>query len=100
MDRIIKLAGGKNSIQVFTEFKTYSTEALIKANPDVILMFDFGAGSLGGAQTVLSLPGMSATNAGKKKNIIVMNDPLLVNFSVRLPEAIRMLHQQLLKVKM
>lgn len=96
IDEIIKLAGGKNAIQEFSDFKPYTTEALIKSNPDVILMFDFGLSSLGGRAAFLDLPGVSYTNAGKNKKIIEMNGPLLINFSNRLPEAIKVLNNRIL----
>ncbi|MFD2599276.1 hemin ABC transporter substrate-binding protein [Sphingobacterium corticis] len=95
LDAIISLAGGKNAIQEFSDFKPYSTEALIKANPDALLLFDFGTSSLGGANAVLRMPGMSMTKAGKQKRIISMDGPLLVNFSTRLPIAIRELNKKL-----
>ncbi|QXU43685.1 hemin ABC transporter substrate-binding protein [Pedobacter sp. D749] len=96
IDEIIKLAGGKNAILEFSDFKPYTTEALIKSNPDVILMFDFGLSSLGGRAAFLDLPGVSYTNAGKNKKIIEMNGPLLINFSNRLPEAIKALNNRIL----
>jgi iron complex transport system substrate-binding protein len=96
IDAIIKLAGGKNAIQEFSDFKPYTTEALIKSNPDVILMFDFGLKSLGGKESFLNLPGVAYTNAGKNKKIMEMNGPLLINFSNRLPEAIKALNNQIL----
>jgi len=79
LDAIISLAGGRNAVQEFSDFKPYSTEALIKANPDVILMFDFGASSLGGQNAVLNMPGVSLTNAGKNKRVVTMDGPLLIN---------------------
>jgi iron complex transport system substrate-binding protein len=97
MDALIQLAGARNVVQEFSDFKPYSTEALIKANPDVILLFDFGLSSLGGTNALLKMPGITASNAGKNKAILQMDGPLLVNFSVRLPEAIRQLNQQLLQ---
>lgn len=95
LDAIIQLAGGRNAIQEFNEFKPYTTEALVKANPDIILMFDFGLSSLGGKADLLRMPGVSFTNAGKHKRIIDMDGPLLVNFSTRLPEAITELNKRL-----
>lgn len=96
IDAIIHLAGGKNAIQDFSDFKPYTTEALVKANPDIILMFDFGLSSLGGKDAVLRMPGVNYTAAGKNKKIIEMDGPLLVNFSTRLPEAIRELNARIL----
>ena len=95
MDAIITLAGGKNAVQEFNEFKPYTTEALIKANPDVILMFEFGYNSLGGINSILKMPGVGQTTAGKNKKIVQLDANLLVNFSVRLDEAIKALNNQL-----
>ena len=88
MDAIIRIAGGKNAAAGFSKFKPYTTEALISANPDIILMFDFGYKSLGGINSILKMPGVMLTNAGKNKRIVEMDGDLLVNFSVRLAEAI------------
>lgn len=95
MDALIRLAGGKNAIQDFRDFKPYTTEALVRANPDVILMFDFGLTSIGGKDQMLDMPGMRLTNAGRNKKIVTMSGPLLVNFATRLPQAIKELNKQL-----
>ncbi|NII25938.1 ABC transporter substrate-binding protein [Pseudoflavitalea sp. X16] len=98
MDALIQLAGGKNVVQEFSDFKPYSTEAMIRANPDAILLFDFGLSSLGGKNALLKMPGITTTKAGKNKCVIEMDGPLLVNFSVRLATAIRELNRQLVQI--
>lgn len=95
MDAMIQMAGAKNAIQEFADFKPYSTEAMIKANPDAIVLFDFGASSLGGKAAILKMPGIMLTNAGKQNKIIEVDGPLMVNFSSRLPAAIKDLHSKL-----
>lgn len=95
IDAIINLAGGKNTATGFEDFKPYTTEALVEANPDVILMFDFGFSSLGGMESILKIPGMQQTNAGKNKRIVQMDGELLIGFSVRLDQAITQLHSKL-----
>ncbi|WP_256005707.1 heme/hemin ABC transporter substrate-binding protein [Pedobacter deserti] len=92
IDAIIKLAGAKNAASNFSKYKPYTTEALVAANPDIILMFDFGYKSLGGAAGILKMPGVNLTNAGKNKRIIEMDSELLTNFSVRLGQAITALN--------
>lgn len=92
MDAIIRLAGAKNAAQGFSKFKPYTTEALVNANPDVILMFDFGYKSLGGIGSILKMPGVGLTNAGKNKRIVEMDGELLTGFSVRLAQAITQLN--------
>lgn len=94
MDAIIRTAGGKNAAGGFSRFKPYTTEALVNANPDIILMFDFGYKSLGGMNSILKMPGVMLTNAGKNKKIVEMDGDLLANFSVRLAEAITELNSK------
>jgi iron complex transport system substrate-binding protein len=95
IDAIINLAGGKNAVTAFNDFKPYTTEALVEANPDVILMFDFGFSSLGGLDSILKIPGMVQTNAGKNKRIVQMDADLLINFSTRLDQAILQLNSKI-----
>lgn len=96
MDAIIKLAGGRNAVNDFDDFKPYTSEALVKANPDVILMFDFGLSSLGGKEEMLAMPGIKLTNAGKHQRIVTMDGQLLISFSSRLDQAILQLHALLM----
>ncbi|MEJ5053868.1 heme/hemin ABC transporter substrate-binding protein [Sphingobacterium sp. MYb382] len=99
LDALITLAGGRNAVLEFNDFKPYTTEALIKSNPDALLLFDFGSSSLGGKQAILNMPGVSLTNAGKTKTVLSIDGPLSVNFSTRLPQAIRELSNQLNALK-
>lgn len=92
---IINLAGGINAVNEFEDFKPYTTEALVKANPDVILLFNFGYSSLGGINSILRMPGVAQTTAGKNKKIVQLEPSLLVNFSVRLDQAITELNSKL-----
>ncbi|MGO3806355.1 MAG: heme/hemin ABC transporter substrate-binding protein, partial [Sphingobacterium sp.] len=85
VDAVIRLSGFSNALTGFSGFKTYNTEALVAANPDAILLFDFGMSSLGGADGILKMPGVKLTNAGKSNKIISLDAGLLNNFSVRLP---------------
>ncbi|GAA4916322.1 heme/hemin ABC transporter substrate-binding protein [Mucilaginibacter defluvii] len=95
IDAMINLAGGQNAVTGFDDFKPFTTEALVEANPDMILMFDFGFSSLGGTESILKIPGMLQTNAGKSKRIVQMDSNLLVGFSTRLDQAVIQLHKKL-----
>lgn len=97
VEKAITLAGGKNAVTDFADFKPLTPEALIKGNPDVILMFDSGLGSLGGPQGVLKIPGVDITNAGKNKKIISMDGALLSGFGPRLGEGVAKLNSLLLE---
>ena len=88
LDKMIELAGGVNAVQGFLDFKPLTSEALIAANPDVILLFDSGLSSLGGIDGLLEVQGISQTNAGKNRKVVEMDGQFLTGFGPRLGEAI------------
>jgi iron complex transport system substrate-binding protein len=87
MAALINLAGGKNAINDFEDFKPLTPEAVVKANPDVLFFFTSGLQGSGGNEGVLKMPGVSQTNAGKNKKIIAMDGGLVSGFGPRLGEA-------------
>jgi iron complex transport system substrate-binding protein len=95
VESIIKLAGGTNAATGFTSFKPLTPEALLAANPDVILLFTSGLESLGGLNGLLKVPGIAQTNAGRNRNVIEMDGQLLTGFSPRLGQAVQQLSQKL-----
>jgi iron complex transport system substrate-binding protein len=88
LDEMIELAGGVNAVQGFEDFKPLTSEALIAANPDVILLFDSGLSSLGGLDGLLQVQGISQTNAGKNRKVVEMDGQFLTGFGPRLGKAI------------
>ena len=66
-------------------FNTLTSEALVKVNPDVILVMSKGLQSVGGVAGLLKLPGVAQTKAGKLKKILSVDDSLLLSFGPRTP---------------
>ena len=97
LHNMIELAGAENAATALTDFKPLTPEALLTNNPDVILMFDSGLQSLGGAEGLLKIEGISATNAAKNNKIITMDGQLLSGFGPRLGEAVVELNTKLNK---
>jgi len=95
VDQMIRLAGGKNAMEDFSDFKPLTAEALVASNPDVILMFDSGLSSLGGVDQLLEVQGVEQTNAGKNRKIVEMDGQLLTGFSPRLGKAIQELSSKI-----
>lgn len=85
--KVIELAGGKNAVTDFADFKPLTAEALVTANPDVLLLFDSGLASLGGKAGLLQVPGIAQTTAGKTGRVIEMDGQLLTGFGPRLGQA-------------
>lgn len=87
LEKIIALAGGENAVNGFTDFKPLTTESLVAANPDVILLFDSGLSSLGGIDGLLEVQGIKETNAGKNRKVVEMDGQFLTGFGPRLGQA-------------
>lgn len=85
----IAIAGGRNAVTEFADYKPLTSESLVKANPDIILLFDSGLQSLGGAEGLAKVQGVAETNAGKNKRIISMDGELLSSFGPRLGLAVQ-----------
>lgn len=88
MQSIIEFAGGENAAKGFSDFKPLTPEALLEANPDILLMFSSGVESLSGNDGVWEIPGMLETNAGKNKALISMDGLYISGFGPRLGKAI------------
>ena len=95
MQKIIEIAGGKNAVNDFEDFKPLTPEALIQSNPDYLLFFTSGLESLGGIDGALQLQGIDQTNAGKNKNIIAMDGALLSGFGPRVGQGAKELNKLL-----
>jgi iron complex transport system substrate-binding protein len=88
-DAIIALAGGQNAIDSFEEFKPASSEGIIAAAPDVLLVTELTLEKLGGVEGLLQRADIAQTPAGKAKRIVAMESLLLLGFGPRTPQAIR-----------
>ncbi|MSX98480.1 MAG: ABC transporter substrate-binding protein [Actinobacteria bacterium] len=84
-DEMIQSAGG---IDVGTDlglasFTPLTTEAIVKANPDIIIVLSLGLKSVGGIDGLLALPGIAQTPAAKTRAVISIDDDLLFSFGPR-----------------
>ncbi|HEY0978329.1 MAG TPA: ABC transporter substrate-binding protein [Flavobacteriales bacterium] len=88
MHRMIELAGGRNAMGDFDQFKPLTPEALVAADPDAILLFTSGLDGLQGVDGLLAVPGMAQTVAGRNKAFITMDGGMLSNFGPRVGKAL------------
>lgn len=86
---MIGLAGGKNAfVDSHTGYKPISTEAMIAANPDLLLISKDTLTSLGGVDKALNTtPGFKLTHAGQNRRIVTLDSLHLLGFGPRLPQA-------------
>ncbi len=66
-------------------FNSLTSEALVTAQPDILLLMTKGLESVGGVKGLLDLPGIAQTPAGKYRRIITVDDSLLLSFGPRTP---------------
>lgn len=83
--QMVRWAGGKMAIEDSTAGMTRmaSPELLAKANPDVILMTDFGYDRLSGHQDILALPGVAATKAARTGRIFRLEEYDIIYYGPR-----------------
>jgi iron complex transport system substrate-binding protein len=74
-----------------TKFRPLTSEGLINAAPDVILVMTEGLNSVGGVDGLLKLPGVAQTPAGVDRRIVDMADGILLNFGARTGKAVEAL---------
>ncbi|MGB3410432.1 MAG: ABC transporter substrate-binding protein [Microthrixaceae bacterium] len=90
-DSMIAAAGG---IDVGTEmgltkpFTPLTSEALVLAAPDVLLLTTTGLESVGGIEGLLATPGIAQTPAGAARRIVTLEDGLLFSFGTRTPAVV------------
>ena len=94
-DTIIELAGGVNAVQGYEGYKPLTSEAVIAAAPDVILLLDKGLESIGGSAALWELPGLVLTPAGRQRRVISLDGLLLLGFGPRLGQAAMTLQRDL-----
>lgn len=82
-DDLFAALGGKDAGTAagFTaQFTAVTAEALLKANPDVIVVMTQGAESVGGIEGVLELPGVADTDAGRARRVVQMDETEVLSF--------------------
>lgn len=91
--KMIQWAGGTLAVTDEKGMKQYSAEAVAAADPDVILLTDFGYDRLGSTEKILELPGVAATRAAKNNRIYRVEEHDLVYLGPRTGENTLMLQK-------
>ena len=97
---VLEYAGASNAITAtngFNGYKPLTPEAMIAAQPDIILVTDQGVKASGGIDAILKLPGVEQTPAGRNRRVISLEAMLLLGFGPRLPSAISALDAAITK---
>ncbi|MEG2029471.1 MAG: helical backbone metal receptor [Janthinobacterium sp.] len=81
----VNVMGGQGG---FAGYKPLTPEAVIAAQPDIVLVTDQGLKASGGVDGILTLPGLAQTPAGRKQRIVSQEAMLLLGFGPRMPLAL------------
>lgn len=83
--QMVRWAGGRMAIEDSGAGMTRmsSPEILAKANPDVILLTDFGYDRLAGRKDILALPGVAATKAARDGRIFRIEEHDIIYYGPR-----------------
>ncbi|MFE4604272.1 hemin ABC transporter substrate-binding protein [Kitasatospora indigofera] len=95
---LIEAAGGEDAgtaAGLTGDFTPLTSEALVKAAPDAILVMSKGLESVGGVDGLLKLPGVAQTPAGLDRRIVSVEDGKLLSYGPRTPEVLRSIAAQL-----
>ncbi|WP_333982501.1 helical backbone metal receptor [Burkholderia gladioli] len=94
-DAMLRYAGFTNAIEGVEGYKMLSSEALVAAQPEVVLTTDDTLRAAGGAQALLSSAGFSLTPAGRASRVVALDALFLLGFGPRLPQAVTALRRKL-----
>lgn len=100
-DSLINAIGGADvgAQTLKNPFNTLTSEALVKANPDLILVMTKGLQSVGGISGLINLPGVAQTKAGKAKRVLSVDDSLLLSFGPRTPALLTVMAEKIEALK-
>ncbi|MDO9015314.1 MAG: ABC transporter substrate-binding protein [Deltaproteobacteria bacterium] len=95
-DAMISLAGAENPMRGrWSGYRPLTTEGLVAAAPDVLLVTEHGLGAMGGPAAIAALPGVAQTPCGRPGRTVVMEDLLLLGFGPRAGAAVATLSERL-----
>ncbi len=97
-DSMIESVGGVDvgtDIGLSRPFVPITSEALLTAQPEVILVLTEGLASVGGVDGLLKIPGVAQTPAGQSRRIVDVADTDLLSFGPRVGAAITALAEVL-----
>jgi iron complex transport system substrate-binding protein len=70
-------------------FRPLTSEGLIRAAPDVLVLMEGGLESVGGVDGLLDVAGVAQTPAGQHRRIVTMDDGSLLSFGPRTGQVVR-----------
>jgi iron complex transport system substrate-binding protein len=95
---LIEAAGGVDAgadSGLEKDFTALTSEALVKAAPDAILVMSKGLASVGGVDGLVKIPGVAQTPAGADRRIVAVEDGVLLTYGPRTDQVLGSVVRQL-----
>lgn len=95
---LIEAAGGIDAgaeSGLTKDFTAITSEALVKAAPDAILVMTKGLESVGGVDGLVKIPGVAETPAGMDRRVVSVEDGVLLNYGPRTDQVLKSVVDQL-----
>src|SRR5690606_20583180 len=89
--KLIGWSGAEMAVSGERGMKQLSAEVVAQADPDIILLTDFGYDRLGSKEKILELPGVAGTRAAKEAKIYRVEEHDLVYLGPRSGKTVTML---------
>jgi iron complex transport system substrate-binding protein len=96
-DAMLAYAGARNAMQGFSGYRALTPEALVAAQPDIVLTTDDALKAAGSKRHLLDSAGFALTPAGRSTRVVALDALFLLGFGPRLPEAVSALNRSLAK---
>ena len=80
---LIDMVAADNVFAAFEGWKPISIEAMVKADPDFIVVPQRGVDDAGGAESLLNHPGLRLTTAAREGNLIALDGMSMLGFGPR-----------------
>lgn len=77
------------------DFTPITSEALVKAAPDAILVMTKGLESVDGVEGLVKIPGVAQTPAGMDRRVVSVDDGVLLNYGPRTDQVLATIVEQL-----
>ncbi|MGA5371714.1 heme/hemin ABC transporter substrate-binding protein [Streptomyces griseoincarnatus] len=86
-------AGAESGLE--KDFTALTSEALVEAAPDALLVMSKGLESVGGVDGLVEIPGIAQTPAGMDRRIVSVEDGVLLNYGPRTDQVLSSVMEQL-----
>lgn len=91
---MLEAAGLRNAGAALEGYQPFNAEALLLADPDVLIVPTTTAEGLGGLEALLSLPSVAATTAARTGNVVVVDLLAFIGFGPRAGQALAEVMEQ------